>query len=175
MSTDDPQFVARIQKGDPEALQTFVHSYLRQVFRAARGAGLDPQHAEEITQDTFATFIEKASQFEGRSHIRTWLFGILYNKIAEARRELKREWQTDDIEDIVEQRFDTKGNWLRPPQPVDAKLYGNEVRELLEGCLAVVPIQQRMAFMLREVEEFTTREIGKILMTCPQERVHSLS
>ena len=163
MSIDDPQLAARIRRADPEALELVVHTYLHQVLRAARGAGLDPQRAEEVTQDSFVTFIEKASQFEGRSHVRTWLFGILYKKIAEARRQLQRERQMDAIEDIVEQRFDTKGSWLRPPQPIEAKLYSGEVSVLLEGCLEAVPTQQRMAFVLREVEGFTTNEICKIL------------
>ncbi len=48
--------------------------YLGQILRAARGAGLDPQRAEELTQATFIRFIEKAEQFEERSHVRTWLF-----------------------------------------------------------------------------------------------------
>ena len=73
-SIDDRQFAARIQAGDGNAIQTVVETYLGQILRAARGAGLDPQRAEEVTQATFTTFIEKAEQFEGRSHVRTWLF-----------------------------------------------------------------------------------------------------
>ncbi len=86
VSIDDPHFAAQVRASEPAALQTVVHTYLGQILRAARGAGLDPQRAEDVTQATFATFIEKAEQFEGRSHVRTWLFGILYKKIAEARR-----------------------------------------------------------------------------------------
>ena len=59
---------------------------LPQIVRAARGAGFAPQLAEDVAQDTFVTFIETAPRFEGRSHVRTWLFGILYKKIAAARR-----------------------------------------------------------------------------------------
>ena len=163
ISIDDPQFVARIQAADPEALEVVVQAYLGQILRAARGAGLDVQLAEEVTQATFTTFIEKAPNFEGRSHVRTWLFGILYNKIAEVRRDLVREHQTDDIDDVVQQRFDPQGNWVRPPQPVDAQLYGAEIRALIEDCLKVVPTQQRMAFVLREAEDLDTSEICKIL------------
>ena len=80
ISIDDPGFAARVRAGDREAIEAVVRAYLSQVFRAARGAGLDPQAAEDVTQATFATFIEKAASFEGRSHVRTWLFGILYRK-----------------------------------------------------------------------------------------------
>ena len=163
ISVDDPQLAEQIRAQDPEALQLVVQAYLGQILRAARGAGLAPERAEEVTQATFTTFIEKASRFEGRSHVRTWLFGILYKKIAEERRQLSRDQQMDEIDEVVEQRFDASGNWVNPPQPVDVQLYASEIRDLFEDCLEAVPTQQRMAFVLREVEGFGSDEICKIL------------
>ena len=160
---DDPGFAARIREGDAKSLQEVVRAYLSQVFRAARGAGLPLQLAEDVTQDTFVTFIETAHRFEGRSHVRTWLFGILYKKVAAARRGLRRDEEMDDIDDVFEQRFDDAGSWTRPPRPVDAKVYEAEVRQGIDDCLDQVPTQQRMAFVLREVEGMDTQEICKIL------------
>ena len=115
ISMEDPQLASRIRAQDPEALQAVVETYLGQIFRSARGAGLRAEQAEEVTQATFTTFIEKAASFEGRSHVRTWLFGILYNKIAETRRQLSRDHRTDDIDEVVEERFDASGSWVNPP------------------------------------------------------------
>ncbi len=123
MSVDDPDFAARIRDRDAESLRLVVRAYLPQVLRAARGAGLPLQLAEDVTQDTFVTFIETAHRFEGRSHVRTGLLGILYKKVAAARRGLRRDQEMDDIDDVFEQRFDSAGSWTRPPRPVDAKVY----------------------------------------------------
>ncbi len=160
---DDPGFAARIRERDAQALEEVVHAYLPQVLRAARGAGLPLQLAEDVAQDTFVTFIESAPRCEGRSHVRTWLFGILYKKIATARRNLGRDNEMDDIEEVLEQRFDDVGSWRRPPRPVDAEVYDAEVRQGIDGCLDGVPTNQRMAFVLREVEGMDTPEICKIL------------
>jgi len=160
---DDPGFAAQIRKRDAQALEEVVHAYLPQVLRAARGAGLPSQLAEDVAQDTFVTFIETAPRFEGRSHVRTWLFGILYKKIAAARRNLRRDNEMDDIEEVFEQRFDAAGSWTRPPRPVDAEVYDAEVRQGIDGCLDRVPTNQRMAFVLREIEGMDTEEIRKIL------------
>ena len=65
--------------------------------------------------------------------------------------------------ELVEQRFDDAGSWIRPPRPVDAQIYDKQVSEGLDDCLDNVPAKQRMAFILREVEGFTTEEICKIL------------
>ena len=163
MSMDDPQLAERIRASDPETLRTVVETYLGQIHRSALGAGLGPERAREVTQATFATFLEKAPSFEGRSHVRTWLFGILYHKIKEARRGLRQEHQMDEIDEVVEGRFDAKGSWVRPPQAVDLQLYASEIREFFEDCLEKVPTQQRMAFVLREVDELSSKEICKIL------------
>ena len=116
-----------------------------------------------MTQATFVTFIEVAPRFEGRSHVRTFLFGILYKKIAEARRKAKREQQTDPIEDVMESRFKADGSWQRAPRVADLQLHDAEIRQAIDGCLERASTQQRLAFALREVLGFTTEEICNIL------------
>ena len=160
---DPPDLAARIRERDPQTIQEVVRVYLPQILRAARGAGLEGHLAEDVTQSTFGTFVETAPRFEGRSRVRTWLFGILYRKIAEARRRLQRDGQMDDIDGVFEQQFNSSGGWTRPPRPVDADVYAAEVRQGIEGCLDGVPTNQRMAFVLREVQEMDTEEICKIL------------
>ena len=154
---------AAIRAGEPAVLRAVVEGYLRQVLRAARGAGLSPQEAEEVTQETFTTFLEIARRFEGRSHVRTFLFGILYRKIAEARRGFSRQRQHDPIDEIMASRFTADGSWSRPPAAADALVQRAEIRRALAECLEASPAAQRMAFHLREVEGLNRREICKIL------------
>ena len=158
-----PEFVERLRSGDPEANRDVVRAYLPQIVRAARGAGLRAEEAEDVAQSTFVTFLEAVKRFEGRSHIRTFLFGILYKKIAEARRRLARDNRVDDIGDVMESRFRPDGSWLQPPRPIENRLHDVEVRRQIDRCLEDLPLKQRMAFVLREVEELITEEICKIL------------
>lgn len=154
---------ARIRARDREAIAEVVRAYLPQLLRAARGAGLDAHSAEEVTQETFTTFVESAHRFEGRSHVRTWLFGILYRKIAETRRDLARERRNDPIDEVFESRFGSDGSWSRPPSRPDLELESKEAMSILRSCLEDTPGRQRMAFVLREVEGFSTTEICNIL------------
>ncbi len=64
IAAEDPNLAAHVRAGDRTAIQTVVETYLAQILRAARGAGLDPQQAEDVTQATFTTFIEAASRFD---------------------------------------------------------------------------------------------------------------
>ncbi len=158
-----PDFLARLKSRDDETLRLLVHLYMPQILRAARGAGLNTQNAEDVTQNVFLTFLEKIADFEGRSHVRTWLFGILYRKISEMRRAAGRDGAAEDIDDVMEKRFKTDGMWLKPPRQADAPAYEAEVREHLADCLGGISTDQRLAFVLREVEEMATTEICRVM------------
>lgn len=160
---DHPEFLIEVRRGDPQAIAAVVHAYLGQIIRAARGAGLDAAQAEDVTQATFLTFIEKAAGFEGRSQLRTWLFGILFRKIAESRRARWREHVSDDVDREFDKWFDEGGSWVRPPRPADHELEAGEIRTAIAGCLEGAPRNQRIAFTLREIEGFETPEICDIL------------
>jgi RNA polymerase sigma-70 factor (ECF subfamily) len=111
----------------------------------------------------FLTFIETIARFEGRSHVRTWLFGILYRKLSETWRSVKRDNELDDIDGVMETRFAAKGTWARPPRQADQDTLDAEIRTHLAACLDEVPERQRMAFLLREVEGMSTAEICNVL------------
>jgi RNA polymerase sigma-70 factor (ECF subfamily) len=159
----DPEFLARLRKRDEAALHRLVGTYLPQILRAARGAGLNRQNAEDVCQNTFVTFIEKIDAFKGCSHVRTWLFGILYRKISETRRSAFREGATESIDQIMENRFKTDGHWQQPPRGTDSAAYEREVREHLTNCLEGISTDQRMAFILREVEELDSEQICRTM------------
>jgi len=160
---DGPRAAEAIRAGEPEILAAVVDAYLPQVLRAARGAGLRPEEAEEVAQETFASFMEAARRFEGRSHVRTFLFGILYRKISEARRGRALDRRHDPIDEVVEARFKPDGTWSRPPEASDRLLRTREIRRFLSDCLEQSPASQRLAFHLREVEGLSTDEICNIL------------
>lgn len=159
----DPGLAERIRARDREALASVVDAYLDQIVRAGLGAGLNQHQAEDVAQNTFATFIETAHRFEGRSHVRTWIFGILYRKIQEARRGFAKDRHMDDIDEVFESRFDENRSWSRPPRGPEDELFAKEAHREIGDCLEALPDRQRMAFVLREVEGVTTEEICKIL------------
>ena len=109
------EFVQRLKARDHAAISQLVRAYTEQLLRASLGLGFDSHRAEELVQSVWTTFFDVVSRFEGKSHIRTFLFGILYHKASELRRENSRFEATDPIEEILESRFDQSGKWMKPP------------------------------------------------------------
>jgi RNA polymerase sigma-70 factor, ECF subfamily len=158
-----PALLERLRRRDPATLAAAVHDHARPLFRAARALGFAEAAAEDLVQDVFATFLERPDSFEGRSQLRTWLFGILHRKALERHRVSIQDGRTDSIDEVFESRFDARGDWVRPPADLERLFLSEELGGLIRGCMEGLPASQREAFVLREVEGMETAEICKIL------------
>lgn len=119
----EPEFLERLKRRDPGAIGELVEAYLPQLLRAGNGMGFCREENEDLAQSVFTILLERAERFEGRSHIRTFLFGIFYNKVSEHLRELKRERLTDPIDGMMESRFDARGSWSQSPAHCEAEVF----------------------------------------------------
>lgn len=154
-------FVEKIKTLDRETLHELVREYTGQLRRAGLGMGLKAEEADELVQNTWTTFFEVAERFEGRSKIRTFLFGIMYNKVRELRRDINKhgheQW------DEFESRFDETGHWVKRPENPEVFAERSQTIKHLEDCMEKLPVQQRTAFNLREVQDLTTEEVSQIM------------
>lgn len=158
-----PDRTAGIQRRDPATLQAVIHECLPGLLRAARAAGLASDRAEDVVQASMLVFLQRAHEFDGRARASTWIHGILLRRIQEERRIIRRDDDREDIDDVMEARFDHAGSWAHPPDGPGDDLARGEVQRLLRSCLEEVPDRQRLAFTLREVEGFESEEICNIL------------
>jgi len=162
-----PDRTEAIRRRDPEALEAVVRECLPSLMRTARAAGLPRERAEDAVQASLLVFVKRAAEFDGRARASTWIHGILVRKIWEERRGQQKDSVHEEIDAVMERRFDQRGNWTRPPRgPIEALARG-ELRGHLDSCLEALPDRQRLAFSLREVEGFETAEICKILEVTP--------
>jgi RNA polymerase sigma-70 factor (ECF subfamily) len=148
---------------DPEALRDVVEQHGRRIYRAARGMGSSPPDADDLVQDVFVTFFATLERFEGRSHVGTWLFGILHHKAQERRRADAREVVTDALDPAFEARFHADGSWREPPIPADQLVAANQTADALRQCLAALSALHRDVFQLRQIEALSAAEVSRLL------------
>ena len=72
--------LARLRQGDEGAFDALVTRHHSALIRMAMGYVADREVAEEVVQDTWMVVIEGLGRFEGRSSLRTWIFGIMIHK-----------------------------------------------------------------------------------------------
>lgn len=158
-----PEFLKKLQDRNHEAITEVVNAYTTHLYRAGKGMNLADEKVQDICHNTWATFFEILPKFEGRSHVRTFLFGIFYNKCSEAYRQNGKFEKTDPIEEVMESRFSDKDHWENPIS--DPERHVNEVQmiDIIKKCMEGLPIQQKAAFTLKVVEERDTEEVCNIL------------
>lgn len=159
----EADLVARLKSRDSDVLADLVNEHSRPLYRAARGMGFNEDEAEDMVQDVFITFLSSIDRFEGRSQLRTWLFGILHHKSMERRRKQAREDRHDTIDEIFEARFDGAGSWVSPPQDLIRLLESKQIGQAIAQCMDGLPALQRSVFVLREIEGLPGENVCKIL------------
>ena len=121
--------------------------------------------AEDAVSDTIVAALEKPSAYSGRSMIRTWLVGILKNKIVDQIRRHTRECQSTSFEDDahisdfmstnedIEDELQAK--WSNPEESLSRQQFIAK----LNLCLKAMPEQQANAFIFKYALDKETHEI----------------
>jgi RNA polymerase sigma-70 factor (ECF subfamily) len=159
----DPGTLERLHRRDPAAVEQVVRRHSADLFNGALGLGLRENAAEELVAETFATFLDAAPRFQGRSSVKTFLFGILYRKAMEKGRKSAREQAFDPIDEAFEKRFNLVGHWSQPPRGPEDENLTREVAELIGTCLKGLRPLEKAAFLLKEVEREPNESVRNAL------------
>jgi RNA polymerase sigma-70 factor (ECF subfamily) len=130
----------------------------------------DQAAAEDLVQETFIAALQNYKNYKGQASERTWLIAILKNKIIDYLRKQSREQPTDDIErflNMSEDLFNAAGKWVNGPGKwsfAPSVLYDKkEFWQALRRCLELLPKRLAQAFVLKEMDGMTHKEICKVL------------
>lgn len=145
------------------------------LLRYARSRLRDRETAEDVVQDTLLAALQSLHRFEQRSALRTWLTGILGNKIADAVRRERRDRGGPHVEssgaikisassDEIEPGVAEPADWQCPERVVAARQAASVIDE---GLSRLPPLAQRV-FELREIEGLSNVDAARALGLTPE-------
>jgi RNA polymerase sigma-70 factor (TIGR02943 family) len=150
---------------------TFIEDLRSQMVKFANMQLGDIHLAEDTVQEALAGALTNADHFAGRSALKTWVFAILKNKIADALRHKKRLVNVssligddDENDDFAEHLFNQRRHWQLDERPTswgdpEASFRQQQFWIVFEACLDGLPDKQARVFMMREFIELDTDEI----------------
>lgn len=153
----------RLDQREPEILKQLFSEVNPYLLRVCSANGFHKEHAEEVIYETWSVFFENVTKFEGRSNIRTFVCGILFNKIREYRRKQGKHSFSEDSEQVFKQTFTTDGWWNNESKDPHKLTELKQASEFVAECLDGLTEQQKSAFVLREVENESSEEICNTL------------
>lgn len=172
--------LARLRQGEEGAFGDLVTRHHSALIRMAMGYVADREVAEEVVQDTWMAVIEGLGRFEGRSSLRTWIFGILIHKAKDRGVREKRhttfssfESTDDDSDEAVDpsrfhQSGEWAGSWVFPPQPWDDQtpeklLASQQAVNAMNRAIEALPRILKDVLILRDIEGVDAKEVCEML------------
>lgn len=145
-------------RGFPELFR----EYAPFVLRVLRHLGVSPADLNDQSQEVFVSVFRGLNDFEGRSSVRTWIYGICRHVASNYRRRayLRRENSVAEV-----------------PERVDVPDAQDELEQRihlsdLERLLALLDDDKREVFVLYELEELSMKEVAAVC-DCPLQTAYS--
>ena len=152
MEIDDRELVRRVLAGQTDDFRVLVDRHQQSIFRFASGFVGNREEAQDVTQETFlAAFANLSAYDSSRAAFSTWLFTIARNRCVNLLKQRRP---------IVHNELDSIGD-IASVDPIVSQ----ELSQLLDRALAALPVEQRSAFVLAEIEELPYDEIARIEQT----------
>jgi RNA polymerase sigma-70 factor (ECF subfamily) len=157
----DPRSDAATPHLVTQPFERIYNDYSAFVWRNARRLGVPASGAEDVVQDVFIVVQRRLPDFDGRTAMQSWIFGILVRVV----RHYRRRHQRKDARCVsLEQDAEYQNSNLTtgPRSPSDEAENSERVR-LLEDLLNQLDEDKRTLLVLSELEGWTLREIAEFL------------
>ncbi|HET9932855.1 MAG TPA: RNA polymerase sigma factor [Polyangiaceae bacterium] len=141
--------------GNSPNLRQLFDEHAKYIWRALRHLGVPDADVEDVCQEVWVTAHRKLPEFEGRSSVRTWLYGICMRVASDYRRRAYVRRERPTAEPAPE------------GEPLATSEFGSrvEARRALKALLELLDEEKRAVLVLYELEGFTMKEVAEILDT----------
>lgn len=122
------------------------------MWRCVRRCGVEAAELDDVVQEVFVHAHKDRARFEGRSSVKTWLYGVAVNRArmqqrGQARRRKRRE---------------AGGAWVVAPPPSDLVTRHAAV-DLLDRLVSTLDADKRAVFVLVELEDVPAKAVAQQL------------
>ncbi len=151
--SSDEEIIRRVLAGEKHLYEKIMRKYNQRLYRIGISIVIDSEETQEIVQASYIKAYEHLSDFKFKSDFSTWLIRILINE------SYLHLHQRQRIGQIKERELKSATGNESPLQ----KLINKEVTNILEKALAQLPEKYRIVFIMREVQNMSTRETMECL------------
>lgn len=150
---DEAALVTGLRRGELGALATAFDLWHRRVRVLARRLLSDEAAAEDVVQDVFTLLPRAARSFRGDAGFEAFVLGITVKRVRRHRRAALRRRRALDRLGLTDP--------FNPHDP-ERDVYRHQLGRRLAAALDQLPLPQRVAFILCEVEEMTAAAAARI-------------
>ena len=159
----DEELVASARQGERRAFEELVERHKRKAYHIAFNFTRDAEDAKDLSQDAFLKAFTNLKNFDGRSSFYTWFYRILVNLCLDYKRRNKRAPAAEFDETAVGQ-MEPSHEPARPRAP-EQQVLARQISLRVGEALEALPAKQRAAFVLKNHQGLSIREIAELMET----------
>ena len=163
VNSGDEELVALAQRGDRRAFEELVERHRQQAYHIAFGFARDREDAKDLSQEAFLKAFTYLKKFDGRSSFYTWFYRIVVNVCLDYKRRSKRT-AADEFDESVENQLEPSHEPAKPRSP-DQHVLAGQISRKVEAALQTLPAKQRTAFILKNHQGLSIKEIAETMET----------
>lgn len=163
MKLGDEELVALAQNGDQQAFEELVERHKQKAYRIAFDFARDREEAKDLSQEAFLRAYKNLSNFDGRSRFYTWFYRITVNVCLDYRRRKKRI-ATEEFNETTESQMAASHSLAQPAAP-DQHVIAGQISRKVGEALQALPPKQRTAFILKNHQGLSIKEIAEMMQT----------
>jgi len=167
--TPDTTLMLRVRWGDERAFGELYRRYHRKLMDFFYGMSREPQSSEDLCQETFLRVWKLRTRYEATGSFPAYLFAFARNVWLEKCRERKKRRFLRLGGTMNEGWQAAVASASNHPDKAAAR---SEMEERIFDALARLPEEQRMAFVMRNIQGLSIEEIASA-MQCPMNTVRS--
>lgn len=170
MPEDEALLISRSQRGDVNAFNQLVLHYQQTTYNVVRRILGDHDAAADVTQDTFIAAFRAIQSFRGGSSFRAWLLRIASNQACDYWRRTNRH-PLDSLDEVLDEDEPHGASMLSSLVTTDHAanpeefLLNQELQALIQKALQELPLDQRVAVILCDVQGLSYEEIASSTQT----------
>lgn len=164
---DSIALLKQVEAGNQLAARQLVDKYQVKVYNICISLLHNIPDAEDVTQEVFLEVLKHTADFRGDSHIGTWIYRIAVNRSLNfIRSNKKRKWwkQIDDFLNLAgNENAELPIIQQQEPFVLQQQMEQNEQKLILQKAIDALPENQRTAFTLNKIEDFSYKDVADIM------------
>lgn len=159
----DEELVASARQGDRHAFEELVERHKRRAYHIAFDFSRNQEDAKDLSQEAFLKAFTNLKNFDGRSSFYTWFYRILVNLCLDYKRRQKRT-PAGIFDESVENQIEPSHEPEKPRSP-DQQVWARQISHKVGEALDALPARQRTAFVLKNHQGLSIKEIAELMET----------
>jgi RNA polymerase sigma-70 factor (ECF subfamily) len=157
-SPEVTRLVERAKEGDPAAFDGLMCLYERRVIALGMQMGLRREDALDACQDAFLKVFKYIRRFRSGEVFFRWLYRLSVNVILDQQRS-----RPSGVISIEEVEDPVRATLQDPARSAQEQAESGQLAVRVRASLACLSRQERIVFVLRDLQQLPTEEIGRIL------------